>query len=114
MEDHTRIDPHHIRAKDRIARFNAKKFLSFQLAKLLDTVQNSFRPGYQALNFSYGTQVSKGPYPVFDDVTAVFPPRRSSRVPPRTSMPVPSGLKMRFKVESCCLKSTLAASTPHR
>ena len=34
---------------DRIRRFNAKKFLSFQLAKLLDTVQHPFRKSYQSL-----------------------------------------------------------------
>ena len=37
---------------DRIAWFNAKKFLSFQLAKLLDTLQHSFRRSYQSLNYS--------------------------------------------------------------
>ena len=33
---------------DQIAYFNAKKFLSFQLAKLLDTVQNPFRRTYRS------------------------------------------------------------------
>src|SRR5438874_1246772 len=32
--------------RDRIAYFNAKKFLCFQLAKLLDTLQNPFRHAY--------------------------------------------------------------------
>ena len=57
---------------DRIAYFNAKKFLSFQLAKLLDTLQNPFRRSYQSLGFSYATQAAKGPYAVFDNVTAIF------------------------------------------
>src|SRR5882724_4379504 len=35
--------------RDRIAWFNAKKFLCFQLAKLLDTLQNPFRFSYQSL-----------------------------------------------------------------
>ena len=57
---------------DRIAYFNAKKFLSFQLAKLLDTLQNPFRRSYQALELSYPTQAAKGPYAIFDNVTAIF------------------------------------------
>lgn len=57
---------------DRIAHFNAKKFLSFQLAKLLDTLQNPFRSNYQSLGFSYATQAAKGPYAMFDNVTAIF------------------------------------------
>jgi O-acetylhomoserine/O-acetylserine sulfhydrylase-like pyridoxal-dependent enzyme len=57
---------------DRIAYFNAKKFLSFQLAKLLDMVQQPSRRSYQSLGYSPSTQCSKGPYPVFDNVTAIF------------------------------------------
>lgn len=57
---------------DRIALFNAKKFLSFQLAKVLDTLQQPFRESYQSLQFSPQTLSSKGPYPVFDNVTALF------------------------------------------
>ena len=44
-----------LETKDRIARFNAKKFLSFQLAKLIDTLQHPFRKSYQSLNYSLGT-----------------------------------------------------------
>ncbi len=58
--------------KDRIAYFNAKKFLSFQLAKILDTLQNPFRKSYQALEMSNTSLCAKGPYPVFDNVTALF------------------------------------------
>lgn len=57
---------------DRIAYFNAIKFLSFQLAKLLDSLQQPSRASYQGLGYSLSTQSSKGPYPVFDNVTAIF------------------------------------------
>ncbi len=57
---------------DRIAYFNAKKFLSFQLAKLLDNLQNPNRRSYQSLNYSGATLAAKGPYAVFDNVTAIF------------------------------------------
>jgi O-acetylhomoserine/O-acetylserine sulfhydrylase-like pyridoxal-dependent enzyme len=58
--------------RDRIAWFNAKKFLCFQLAKLLDTLQNPFRQTYQSLVENQATRIAKGPYPVFDNVTAIF------------------------------------------
>lgn len=57
---------------DRIAWFNALKFLSFQLAKLLDQAQNPARLSYQNLDYGGATQSAKGPYPVFDNVTAIF------------------------------------------
>lgn len=57
---------------DRIAWFNAKKFLSFQLAKLLDTLQNPARRSYQSLGYDPATLSAKGPYAVFDNVTAIF------------------------------------------
>ena len=56
----------------RIQRFNAKKFLSFQLAKILDTLQHPFRKSYQSLGYKGETVSAKGPYPVFDNVTALF------------------------------------------
>src|SRR6266581_6685420 len=58
--------------RDRIACFNAKKFLCFQLAKLLDTLQNPFRHVYQTLVESQSNRLAKGPYPIFDNVTAIF------------------------------------------
>src|SRR5436190_10712280 len=58
--------------RDRIAYFNAKKFLCFQLAKLLDTLQNPFRHAYQSLIESQASRLAKGPYPLFDNVTAIF------------------------------------------
>src|SRR2546422_1630339 len=58
--------------RDRIAYFNAKKFLCFQLAKLLDTLQNPFRHAYQSLIENQSNRLAKGPYPIFDNVTAIF------------------------------------------
>src|SRR5262245_4518795 len=63
---------HSLDRSDRIAYFNAKKFLSFQFAKLLDMMQQPARRSYQSLGYSPTTQYSKGPYPVFDNVTAIF------------------------------------------
>jgi cystathionine beta-lyase/cystathionine gamma-synthase len=57
---------------DRIAYFNAKRFACFQLAKILDTLQNPMRAVYQSLLSSSGSATGKGPYPVFDNVTAIF------------------------------------------
>ena len=37
----------HIDRTDRIAWFNAKRFISFQLAKILDSLQNPLRASYQ-------------------------------------------------------------------
>jgi len=57
---------------DRIAWFNAKRFASFQLAKILDTLQNPLRATYQTLMDNTSTRGIKGPYPLFDNVTAIF------------------------------------------
>src|SRR5665213_1837650 len=57
---------------DRVAYFNAKKFLAFQIAKLLDTLQNPLRRTYQSLGYSLSTQAAKGPYAMFDNVSAIF------------------------------------------
>src|SRR5947199_8937668 len=57
---------------DRVAYFNAKKFLSFQIAKLLDTLQNPMRRTYQSLGYDLGTMAAKGPYALFDNVSAIF------------------------------------------
>ncbi|MCA9190044.1 MAG: PLP-dependent transferase, partial [Planctomycetales bacterium] len=57
---------------DRVARFNAQKFLSFQLAKLLDNLQNSTRKSYQSLGYGQQTVSAKGPYAVIDNITAIF------------------------------------------
>src|SRR5215211_2586011 len=45
--------------RDRIAWFNAKKFLCFQLAKLLDTLQNPFRFTYQSLVETQSSRLAK-------------------------------------------------------
>lgn len=57
---------------EKTALFNAKKFLSFQLAKMLDTLQNPFRAAYQGLGYSQSTLSAKSAYPVFDNVNAIF------------------------------------------
>jgi O-acetylhomoserine (thiol)-lyase len=57
---------------DRVARFNAKRFLCFQLAKILDTLQNPLRKSYQSLLDHPAQSAVKGPYPLFDNVTALF------------------------------------------
>jgi O-acetylhomoserine/O-acetylserine sulfhydrylase-like pyridoxal-dependent enzyme len=57
---------------ERVARFNAKRFLCFQLAKILDTLQNPLRRTYQSLLHDPNQVAVKGPYPIFDNVTALF------------------------------------------
>jgi O-acetylhomoserine/O-acetylserine sulfhydrylase-like pyridoxal-dependent enzyme len=56
----------------RIERFAAQKFLCFQLAKMLDTLQHPFRSTYQSIVTSTSQRLPKGPYPIFDNVTALF------------------------------------------
>ena len=58
--------------RDRIAWFNAKRFACFQLAKVLDTLQNPLRATYQSIMDDVPTAIAKGPYPLFDNVTALF------------------------------------------
>ncbi len=57
---------------DRIAAFNAKRFLCFQIAKILDGIINPMRKTYQSLITRQNTMAHKGPYPLFDNVTALF------------------------------------------
>lgn len=58
---------------DKVAWFNAKRFMSFQLAKLLDTLQNPLRASFQSLqgdgDFNIAT---RGGYPLFDNIPAIF------------------------------------------
>ncbi len=61
--------------RERIERFAAMKFLSFQLAKILDTLQNPSRRTYQSLVRESSDRIAKGPYPIFDNVTAIFASR---------------------------------------
>ena len=58
--------------KDRIALFNAKRFACFQLAKVLDNLQSPMRRTYQSLSGRQGPGAARGPYPIFDNVTAIF------------------------------------------
>ncbi len=58
--------------KDRIAWFNAKRFACFQLAKVLDNLQSPMRKTYQSLVGHAQPDAGRGPYPLFDNVTAIF------------------------------------------
>lgn len=58
--------------KDRVAWFNAKRFACFQLAKVLDNLQGPMRRTYQSLAGKHGPEAARGPYPIFDNVTAIF------------------------------------------
>ena len=58
--------------KDRAARFAAQKFLCFQLAKVMDTLMHPFRRTYQSIVDGQGGRLARGPYPVFDNLTALF------------------------------------------
>lgn len=57
--------------QEKVAYFNAKKFLSFQIAKILDSLQNPFRATYQSLS-NTDASAGKSHYPLFDNVTALF------------------------------------------
>ncbi|CAN5724860.1 hypothetical protein BH11PLA1_BH11PLA1_21810 [soil metagenome] len=58
--------------KDRAARFAAQKFLCFQMAKMLDTLMHPWRKSYQSIVDRQGSRLARGPYPVFDNLTALF------------------------------------------
>lgn len=58
--------------QERVERFSAQRFLCFQLAKLLDTLQHPLRASYQSVVDSPGDRAAKGAYPIFDNVTALF------------------------------------------
>lgn len=57
---------------DKISYFNAKKFLCFQLAKLIDMLQPSLRNSYEALDMDVSSRAVKGDYPLFANVGALF------------------------------------------
>ncbi len=92
---------------DRIAWFNAKKFLSFQLAKLLDTLQNPIaahlpKPGLQPDDASR----PKDRMPFSTTLRPSSRPTRSSPARRRISMPAPNGSKTPFRAKSCCWRFT--------
>jgi cystathionine beta-lyase/cystathionine gamma-synthase len=58
--------------RDRISWFNAKRFACFQMAKVLDNLQSPMRATYQSLSGARGIEAARGPYPIFDNVTAIF------------------------------------------
>ena len=72
MWQETQLSMASLESTEKAALFNAKKFLSFQLAKVLDTLQNPFRSTYQALGYSQSTMSAKSAYPIFDNVNAIF------------------------------------------
>jgi O-acetylhomoserine (thiol)-lyase len=72
MWQETQAGMHALDSTEKTALFNAKKFLSFQLAKVLDTLQNPFRATYQNLGYSQSTLSAKSAYPIFDNVNAIF------------------------------------------
>ena len=51
---------------------SSAKLLDAAAKKLLDALQNPARRAYQSLGYSESSLVSKGPYPVFDNVAAIF------------------------------------------
>ena len=57
---------------DRVSYFNAKKFLCFQLAKLIDSLQPGLRTSYKNLGFDSRTHLAKGDYPLFANVGTLF------------------------------------------
>jgi len=57
---------------DRVQRFAAQKFIAYQMAKMLDTLQQTSRSVYQSVVDDPSQRSRKGPYPVFDNVTAIF------------------------------------------
>lgn len=61
--------------RQRAERFAAQKFLCFQLAKILDTLQAPLRRTYQSLVNVPAQRLPKGPYSIFDNVTAIFSSR---------------------------------------
>jgi O-acetylhomoserine/O-acetylserine sulfhydrylase-like pyridoxal-dependent enzyme len=60
---------------ERVERFAAQKFLTFQLAKILDTLQHPQRSTYQSLVTHPMQRSAKGAYPIFDNITALFASR---------------------------------------
>lgn len=57
---------------EKVAYFNAKRFLSFQIAKVLETLQNPLSKTYQSLGQSDESLQAKGPHPLFNNIAALF------------------------------------------
>ncbi|MCW8127634.1 trans-sulfuration enzyme family protein [Microbulbifer halophilus] len=57
---------------DRVAYFNAKRFISFQLAKLLHNLQDPLRASFQSLQGEDFNSATRGGYPLFDNIPAIF------------------------------------------
>lgn len=61
-----------IDAGKKVAYFNAKRFLSFQIAKVLETLQAPLKQTYQSFEQSDATLNAKGPMPLFNNIAALF------------------------------------------
>lgn len=57
---------------EKVAYFNAKRFLSFQIAKVLETLQSPLSKTYQSLGQSDESLQAKGPHPLFNNIAALF------------------------------------------
>ncbi len=94
---------------DRIAWFNAKRFLSFQIAKILDNLQNPMRATYQSIATNNGNFASKG-HTLFLTMWLRSSLRAQLSLAPRPIFSrVQSGLKMHLTAKSRCTISTQAA-----
>ncbi|CAL2085362.1 PLP-dependent transferase [Tenacibaculum sp. 190524A02b] len=56
----------------KVTYFNAKRFLSFQIAKVLETLQAPLKQTYQSFEQSDATLNAKGPMPLFNNIAALF------------------------------------------
>ncbi|WP_237276489.1 aminotransferase class I/II-fold pyridoxal phosphate-dependent enzyme [Tenacibaculum ovolyticum] len=59
-------------ASEKVAYFNAKRFMSFQIAKVLETLQGPLKKTYESLEQSDATLNAKGPMPLFNNIAALF------------------------------------------
>ncbi|WP_323027966.1 trans-sulfuration enzyme family protein [Gelidibacter japonicus] len=57
---------------EKVAYYNAKRFLSFQIAKVLETLQGPLNKTYQSLGQSDETLQAKGPVPLGNNIAALF------------------------------------------
>ncbi len=57
---------------EKVSYFNAKRFLSFQIAKVLETLQLPMAKTYRSMGQSDESLQAKGPQPLFNNVAALF------------------------------------------
>ena len=87
---------------DRIAYFNAKKFLSFQFAKVLDMLQAPRGAAIRASTTARRRNTQRARTRSSTTSRRFSPPTRSSPARRRTSMPAPSGSPTRSRARNCC------------